>query len=75
VRSKLAAAADYLEVAPTVVRVVRDLEVPTLEEAGAQLRPVVGESRAELESLATEWNLGGSVRRLLDALDLRDPSS
>ena len=71
VRSKLAAAADYLEVAPTVVRVVRDLEVPTLEEAGAQLRPVAGESRAELERLATEWNLGGSVRRLLDALDLR----
>lgn len=73
VRSKLAAAADYLEVAPTVVKVVRDLEVPTLEEAGAQLHPVVGESRAELERLATEWNLGGSVRRLLDALDLRDP--
>ena len=75
VRSKLAAAADYLEVAPTVVKVVRDLELPTLEEAGAQLYPVVGESRAELERLATEWNLGGSVRRLLDALDRRDPSS
>ncbi|MEV7134671.1 5'-3' exonuclease H3TH domain-containing protein [Arthrobacter sp. NPDC093128] len=75
VRSKLAAAADYLEVAPTVVKVVQDLDVPTLEEAGAQLHPVVGESRAELERLATEWNLGGSVRRLLDALDLRDPSS
>ncbi|MDR6505700.1 5'-3' exonuclease [Arthrobacter oryzae] len=71
VRSKLAAAADYLEVAPTVVKVVQDLDVPTLEEAGAQLHPVVGESRAELERLATEWNLGGSVRRLLDALDLR----
>lgn len=71
VRSKLAAAADYLEVAPTVVKVVQDLDVPTLEEAGAQLHPVVGESRAELEHLATEWNLGGSVRRLLDALDLR----
>ena len=74
VRSKLAAAADYLEVAPTVVKVVQDLDVPTLEEAGAQLHPVVGESRAELERLATEWNLGGSVRRLLDALDLQDPS-
>ena len=71
VRSKLAAAADYLAVAPTVVRIVRDLELPTLEEAGAQLHPVDGESRAELERLATEWNLGGSVKRLLDALDLR----
>ncbi|WP_211881728.1 5'-3' exonuclease [Pseudarthrobacter albicanus] len=72
VRSKLAAAADYLSVAPAVVKIVRDLELPTLEEAGAQLHPVVGGSRAELERLATEWNLGGSVRRLLEALDLRN---
>jgi 5'-3' exonuclease len=71
VRSKLAAAADYLAVAPAVVKIVRSLELPTLEEAGAQLHPVVGDARAELERLATEWNLGGSVRRLLDALDLR----
>jgi 5'-3' exonuclease len=71
VRAKLAAAADYLTVAPTVVKIVRDLELPTLEEAGARLHPVSGESRAELERLAAEWNLGGSVRRLLEALDLR----
>ncbi|GIU56162.1 5'-3' exonuclease [Arthrobacter sp. NicSoilC12] len=71
VRSKLAAAADYLTVAPTVVKIVRDLELPTLEEAGARLHPVSGGSRAELERLATEWNLGGSVRRLLEAFDLR----
>lgn len=71
VRSKLAAAADYLTVAPTVVKIVRDLKLPTLEEAGAQLHPVVGASRAELEHLAVEWNLGGSVKRLLDALDQR----
>lgn len=69
VRSKLAAAADYLTVAPTVVELVRDLELPTLEAAGARLQPVVGQSRAELERLAVEWNLGGSVKRLLDALD------
>lgn len=71
VRSKLAAAADYLTVAPTVVKIVRDLELPTLEEAGAQLHPVSGGSRAELERLAKEWNLGGSVSRLLEAFDLR----
>jgi 5'-3' exonuclease len=71
VRSKLAAAEDYLSVAPAVVKIVRDLELPTLEEAGAQLHPVVGGSRAELERLVTEWNRGGSVRRLLEALDLR----
>ncbi|WP_024365952.1 5'-3' exonuclease [Arthrobacter sp. TB 26] len=71
VRSKLAAAGDYLKVAPAVVKIVRDLQLPTLEEAGAQLRPVVGDSRAELERLGNEWNLGGSVKRLLKALDRR----
>ncbi len=71
VRSKLAAAADYLTVAPAVVKIVRDLQLPTLEEAGAELHPVAGESRAELERLATEWNLGGSVGRLLEAFDRR----
>jgi len=69
VRARLAAAADYLKVAPAVVRLVRNLELPGLEEAGARLRPVTGNQRAELERLATDWNLGGSVRRLLDALD------
>lgn len=71
VRAKLAAAAGYLEAAPAVVRLARDLELPSLAEAGARLQPVTGEPRAELERLATDWNLGGSVRRLLDALDLR----
>lgn len=71
VQAKLAAAADYLTVAPTVVRIVRDLKLPTLEEAGARLRAVEGESRAELERLAVEWNLGSSVKRLLTALDQR----
>jgi 5'-3' exonuclease len=69
VRAKLSAAAGYLEAAPAVVRLVRDLELPSLEEAGAQLRPVTGGPRAELEQLAVDWNLGGSVRRLLAALD------
>jgi 5'-3' exonuclease len=71
VRAKLAVATDYLKVAPTVVNVVRGLQLPALDEAGAQLHPVAGESRAELERLAIEWNLGGSVRRLLEALDKR----
>ncbi len=53
------------------MKIVRDLQLPTLGEAGAQLHPAVGEARAELAALATEWNLGGSVTRLLEALDLR----
>ena len=71
VRTKLAAAAKYLAVAPAVVHVVRDLDLPTPEEAGARLGPVDGEARAELERLATEWNLGGSVGRLLAAFDAK----
>jgi 5'-3' exonuclease len=71
VQAKLAAAADYLAVAPTVVNVVRDLSLPTPDETGAVLRPVSGESRKRLEALADDWNLGGSVRRLLAALDAR----
>jgi 5'-3' exonuclease len=71
VRSRLGAAGDYLKVAPTVVNVVRDLALPSLEQAGARLHPVVGTSRTELERLAVEWNLGGSIARLLAALDLR----
>ncbi|WP_426002521.1 5'-3' exonuclease [Paenarthrobacter sp. NyZ202] len=71
VRAKLEAAADYLKAAPAVVGVVRDLDVPTLTEAGAQLRPVTGRAREELTELAVDWNLGGAVKRLLAALDAR----
>jgi 5'-3' exonuclease len=69
VRSKITAASDYLDVAPTVVTVVRDLDLPTPAQAGALLQPVPETSRVELEKLSSEWNLGGSVTRLLAALD------
>ena len=69
VKAKLAAAADYLEVAPAVVNVVRDLDLPSLDEVGAQLKPVTGVSRDQLQELSTEWNLGGAVKRLLGAFD------
>ncbi|MFP3579090.1 5'-3' exonuclease [Arthrobacter sp. SIMBA_036] len=71
VRAKLAAGSEYLKVAPVVVNVVRDLPVPSLEEVRAELVPVTGEARSELERLASEWNLGGSVKRLLEAFDAR----
>lgn len=67
VRAKLLAAGDYLEAAPRVVNVVRDLPVPSLEDAGARLKAPV--ARKELEALAEEWNLGGSMDRFLKALD------
>ncbi|NUP75310.1 MAG: 5'-3' exonuclease [Sinomonas sp.] len=69
IRAKLNAAADYLEVAPAVVNVVRDLDLPALDAAGARLRAVDDGPRLELERLASAWNLGGSVKRLLAALD------
>jgi len=69
IRAKLTAAHDYLAVAPTVVNVVRDLDLPSADEAGARLAPVTGDARASLERLASEWNLGGSVPRVLAALD------
>ena len=51
------------------MRVVRDLDLPTPAKAGARLSAVTGEKRAELERLSKDWNLGGSVTRLLAALD------
>lgn len=68
-RAKLVAAHDYLAVAPTVVNVVRNLDLPSAEELGARLAPVDGASRESIERLADEWNLGGSVSRVLAALD------
>jgi 5'-3' exonuclease len=60
----IAAAAD-LEVAPTVVEVVRDLDV---DEFDARIRPLDAARRSEVERLAAEWNLGGSAQRALHAL-------
>jgi 5'-3' exonuclease len=65
-RAKFAAAAPYLAVAPTVVEVVRDLE---LGDFDAKLRPVEGDRRSAAEAFAAEWNLGGSMPRVLAALD------
>jgi 5'-3' exonuclease len=64
-RARISGAADYLDVAPTVVEVVRDLEFPPFE---ARLRPLEAAEVAEVQRLGEEWNLGGSVQRVLQAL-------
>ncbi|MGH1524906.1 5'-3' exonuclease [Leifsonia sp. L25] len=64
-RSRFAAAVDYLAVAPTVVEVVRDLPVGDLD---ALLRAPGDEQRATLAALAERWALGGSLDRCLAAL-------
>ncbi|BDZ55290.1 5'-3' exonuclease [Agromyces marinus] len=68
-RARLTGAHDYLAVAPTVVNVARDLDLPSAEDLGARLAPVTGARREALEDLVDEWNLGGSVARLLASLD------
>lgn len=65
VRARFAAATDYLDVAPRVVEVVRDLDLPDVD---ARLRRPTAEQRETLDALAARWGLGGSLDRLLAAL-------
>jgi 5'-3' exonuclease len=63
-RAKLTGASDYLAAAPTVVRVARDIPLPDLagDLSGVPADP------DRLMELAQQWNLAGSVRRLVDAV-------
>jgi 5'-3' exonuclease len=63
-RAKLLAAAGYLDVAPEVVRVVRDAPVPDLDPA----LPTEPADAQQLLKLAEEWNLAGPAKRLIDTL-------
>ncbi|OEU96792.1 5'-3' exonuclease [Streptomyces oceani] len=63
-RSRLETARPYLDVAPRVVRVARDVALP---EFVATL-PAAPRDPAALESLAGRWGLGGSLERLLGVL-------
>ncbi len=74
VRAKLGAAGEYLQVAPAVVKVVRDLPLPSLEQAGARLHAPDGQSRRTLENFGNDWNLGGAMTRFLAALDGYPPA-
>jgi 5'-3' exonuclease len=68
IRSKFLAAADYLAVAPKVVEVVRNLELPTFD---ARIRSRTPEQSAILDGLSKRWGLGGSLTRVRHALDSR----
>lgn len=63
-RRRLTDAADYLAVAPAVVRVARDAPV---EQVPDELPRVVADADRVVE-LAQRWGLTSSVRRLVDAL-------
>jgi 5'-3' exonuclease len=62
-RTKLVAAKDYLAVAPTVVRVARDIALPDLDTA----LPTVPRDPERLITLAEQWGVASAVRRLVDA--------
>ena len=61
-RNKLKAARDYLAVAPTVVRVAREIKLPPLDTA----LPAAPRSPERVAELAEAWNLSGAVRRLTE---------
>ena len=63
-RRRLHEASGYLDVAPDVVRVARDIDLPAHDAAvpGAPRHPEA------LAALAERWGLGGSLERLLSAL-------
>ncbi|MFG6493523.1 5'-3' exonuclease H3TH domain-containing protein [Microbacterium sp. P03] len=65
-QAKIAAALPYLEVAPTVVAVVKNLP---LEKADFRLRPLTAEKRADASALAERRGLGTTIDRIVAALD------
>jgi 5'-3' exonuclease len=66
-RSKINAAADYLEVAPTVVAVVRDIDLGTPDST----LPSVPRDPDALAELAERWGLSSPVERLTGVLAAR----
>jgi 5'-3' exonuclease len=65
VKSKIRAAADYLTVAPTVVRVATDLDLPVV----ASKIGIPDGGRDQIEELRARWGLGESVSRVVAALE------
>jgi 5'-3' exonuclease len=64
-RKRIAAGADYLKVAPTVVAVVRDLDLDLPDLRLPAPVPAVPDA---FESLVERWGLGGSAERVVAAL-------
>ncbi|MDO8149865.1 5'-3' exonuclease [Isoptericola sp. b408] len=63
-RTKIAAAADYLAVAPDVVRVAHDAPLEPFDDS----LPNEPADPAALETLAERWGIGSSVHRVVSAL-------
>jgi 5'-3' exonuclease len=67
-RRRILDAADYLKVAPTVVAVARDIDLPAYDAS----LPTAPADAERLAALAHRYNLDSSVRRLLGVLATRD---
>lgn len=65
VRAKLLAASDYLAVAPAVVEVVRDLDLPAVD---ARLHPLRPEQADAARAFAERWGLDSPMSRVLGVL-------
>ncbi len=65
-RAKITAAADYLSVAPRVVAVVRDLDLPDVD---LTLPSAVPRDPHAFDALVDRWGLGSSASRVVEALD------
>ena len=63
-RAKIIAGADYLAVAPRVVAVVRDLDLPDV----ARLHAPDADSRAEAEAFGRRWGAAAAMGRALSAV-------
>ena len=66
-QSKIIAALPYLEVAPTVVAVAKNLELGTVDP---RIVAPDDAARAKAAALTDRWGLGSSVARISDALDV-----
>jgi 5'-3' exonuclease len=64
-RSKLMAARDYIAVAPTVVAVARDIDLPPPQ---TKLSPVGAQAQGVVTELAERYGLGSSMTRVVAAL-------
>ncbi|MET0828036.1 MAG: 5'-3' exonuclease [Microbacterium sp.] len=66
IQSKILTGLPYLAVAPTVVEVVKDLD---LAETDSRLSALDDAGRADAAALAERWALGTAMTRIIDALD------
>lgn len=65
IRAKILAAADYLAVAPTVVEVVRTLDLPAVDAR------LTSPDATAVAALGAEWGLGASLDRAVAAITAR----